>query len=70
MIILILQGSGFNVHCNLAVLFCNTIIDLPDPNHQAVLLKGLHYLDLSYIDSAALTTLVNLLQKMIRVWFI
>ncbi|XKL64071.1 hypothetical protein PGB90_004157 [Kerria lacca] len=57
---------GDTIHCNLAVLFCNSIIDLSESHHQAVLLKGLCYLDLSSADISLITTLSNLLKKIIR----
>lgn len=59
--------SADNIHCNLAVLICRTIPELSDPAHQAVLLKGLEYLDLASIDSPTRTTINNLLTKIIKV---
>lgn len=42
-------------------------MDLKDSNHQAILLKGLDYLDLSYTEPSMLPTLTNLIVKIIKV---
>ncbi|XP_065220957.1 condensin complex subunit 3 [Planococcus citri] len=57
---------GENTHFNIAVSLCNHIIDLNDSTHQAVLLKGLDYLDLTCTDPVMLPTLETLMDKVIK----
>lgn len=54
----------------MAIQMCNHIIDLKDANHQAVLLKGLDYLDLSTADPSIIPTLINLASKIVKVSYL